>query len=135
MEQLGFSQVSVKQTKWLALGLVKYMGVKLIGWSIVTKDRFKFLSALQIKYFLKKLILYEIQCKKKDIPQSRYARILILRTDMANPVPIWPRDTPRPYNNLYLSYDVAPESEITPWIKIDKPLTVYRFSGNIMKWP
>ena len=36
-------------------------------------DRFKFLSALQIKYFRKKLIFYEIQCKKKGIPQSRYA--------------------------------------------------------------
>ena len=31
-----------------------------------------------------------------------------------------------------LSYDVASESEITPWIKIDKP--VYRFSGNVVKW-
>ena len=32
-----------------------------------------------------------------------------------------------------LSYDVASESEITPHIKIDKPLVVYRFSGKIMK--
>ena len=36
MEQLDFSPVSVKQTKWLALRLVKYIGVKLIGWSIIT---------------------------------------------------------------------------------------------------
>ena len=31
-----------------------------------------------------------------------------------------------------LSYDVASESEITPCNKIDKPLVVYRFMGNIM---
>ena len=30
------------------------------------------------------------------------------------------------------SYDVASGSEITPCIKIDKPLVVYRFSGNVM---
>ena len=36
MEQLGFSPVSVKQTKWLVLRLVKYTSVKLIGWSSVT---------------------------------------------------------------------------------------------------
>ena len=35
------------------------------------RDRFKFMSALQIKYFRKKLIIYEIQCKMKGIPQSR----------------------------------------------------------------
>ena len=28
-------------------------------------------------------------------------------------------------------YDVTSESEITPSIKIDKPLVVYRFLGNI----
>ena len=33
----------------------------------------------------------------------------------------------RPYN-----YDVASGSEITPCNKIDKPLVVYRFSGNVM---
>ena len=32
-----------------------------------------------------------------------------------------------------LSYDIASGSEITPCNKIDKPLVVYRFSGNIMK--
>ena len=32
-----------------------------------------------------------------------------------------------------LSYDVASGSEITACIKIDKPLVVYRFSGNIVK--
>ena len=37
------------------------------------QDRFKFLSALQIKYFRKKLIFYEKQCKMKGIPQSRTA--------------------------------------------------------------
>ena len=31
-----------------------------------------------------------------------------------------------------LSYDVASGSEITPCNKIDKPLVVYRFMGNIM---
>ena len=31
-----------------------------------------------------------------------------------------------------LSYDVASGSEITPRNKIDKPLVVYRFSGNVM---
>ena len=31
-----------------------------------------------------------------------------------------------------LSYDVAPGSEITPCNKIDKPLVVYRFVGNVM---
>ena len=31
-----------------------------------------------------------------------------------------------------LSYDVAPGSEIMSCIKIDKPLVVYRFSGNVM---
>ena len=31
---------------------------------------------------------------------------------------------------LSLSYDVASGSEITPCIKMDKPLVVYRFTGN-----
>ena len=31
-----------------------------------------------------------------------------------------------------LSYDVASESEITPCNKIDKPLVVYRFTGNVI---
>ena len=31
-----------------------------------------------------------------------------------------------------LSYDVASESEITTCNKIDKPLVVYRFTGNVM---
>ena len=31
-----------------------------------------------------------------------------------------------------LSYDVASESEIRPCNKIDKPLVVYRFPGNVM---
>ena len=30
--------------------------------------------------------------------------------------------THKPYNNFCLSYDVAPGSELTPCIKIDKPL-------------
>ena len=33
---------------------------------------------------------------------------------------------------LVLSYDVASGSEITPCNKIDKPLVVYRFTGNVM---
>ena len=32
----------------------------------------------------------------------------------------------------FLSNDVASDSEITPCIKIDKPLVVYKFSGNVM---
>ena len=31
-----------------------------------------------------------------------------------------------------LSYDVTSASEITPCNKIDKPLVVYRFTGNVM---
>ena len=31
-----------------------------------------------------------------------------------------------------LSYDVASGSEIRPCNKIDKPLVVYRFSGNVL---
>ena len=33
---------------------------------------------------------------------------------------------------ISLSYDVASGSEITPCNKIDKPLVVYRFTGNVM---
>ena len=33
----------------------------------------------------------------------------------------------------YLSHDAAPQSELMPRIKSDKPLVVYRFSGNVMK--
>ena len=33
---------------------------------------------------------------------------------------------------LFLSYDVAFLSEITPRNKIDKPLVVYRFTGNVL---
>ena len=40
---------------------------------------FKFLSAIQIKYFRKKVIFYEIQSKMKVIPQSRKTWMLILR--------------------------------------------------------
>ena len=32
----------------------------------------------------------------------------------------------------FLSYDVVYGSEITPYNKIDKPLVVYRFLGNVM---
>ena len=35
------------------------------------------------------------------------------------------------YYFLFLSYDVASGSEITPCNKIDKPLVVYRFTGNV----
>ena len=34
--------------------------------------------------------------------------------------------------DMTLSYDVVSESEITPCNKIDKPLVVYRFTGNVM---
>ena len=33
---------------------------------------------------------------------------------------------------MNLSYDVASGSEITPCIKVDKPLVVYRFPGNVI---
>ena len=33
---------------------------------------------------------------------------------------------------FFLPYDAASWSEITPCNKIDKPLVVYRFSGNVM---
>ena len=36
------------------------------------------------------------------------------------------------YDNL--SYDVASRSEITPYNKIDKPLVIYRFTGNVMTY-
>ena len=32
----------------------------------------------------------------------------------------------------FLSYDVLSGSDITPFNKIDKPLVVYRFLGNVM---
>ena len=31
----------------------------------------------------------------------------------------------------FLSHDVTSESDITPCIKIDKPLVVYRFTGKL----
>ena len=48
MEQLGFSPVSVKQTKWLALRLVKYTGVKRNVIMINKKKNFNMLCALII---------------------------------------------------------------------------------------
>ena len=33
---------------------------------------------------------------------------------------------------IYHNYDIASVSEMTPCSKIDKPLVVYRFSGNLM---
>ena len=33
---------------------------------------------------------------------------------------------------IRFSYDVASGSEITPCNKIDKPLVVFRFTGNVM---
>ena len=33
---------------------------------------------------------------------------------------------------MTLSYEVASWSEVKPCNKIDKPLVVYRFSGNVM---
>ena len=38
----------------------------------------------------------------------------------------------RAYVLLNLSYDVASGSKITPCNKIDKPLVVYIFTGNVM---
>ena len=35
-------------------------------------------------------------------------------------------------NVVVLSYDVASESETTPCNKIDRPLVVYKFTGNVM---
>ena len=37
------------------------------------------------------------------------------------------------FRYIHLSYDIASGSEITPCIKVHKPLVVYRFLGNIMK--
>ena len=34
--------------------------------------------------------------------------------------------------SIHISYDVASGSEITPCNIIDKPLVVYRFSGNVI---
>ena len=34
--------------------------------------------------------------------------------------------------SIFLSYDVESESEITPCNEIDKPLVVYRFTGNVL---
>ena len=34
--------------------------------------------------------------------------------------------------HVYLSYDVASGSEIKPCNKIDKPLVIHRFRGNVM---
>ena len=36
-------------------------------------------------------------------------------------------------HRFYLCYDLASESDITPCNKIDKPLVVYRFTGNVMR--
>ena len=36
------------------------------------------------------------------------------------------------WNNIFLSYDVASGSEITPCNKICKPLVAYRFTGKVM---
>ena len=33
---------------------------------------------------------------------------------------------------FHLSYDVVSESEITPCNKTNKPLVVYRFTGNVL---
>ena len=47
------------------------------------------------------------------------------------PPPHIPKNDPIiPYP--FLSHDVASGSEITPCNKIDKPLVVYRFTGNVM---
>ena len=35
-------------------------------------------------------------------------------------------------NQMILSYNVASGGKITPCNKIDRPLLVYRFSGNVM---
>ena len=42
------------------------------------------------------------------------------------------RDVLSYIHKVHLSYDIASGSGITSCIKIDKPLVVYRFSGNIM---
>ena len=47
---------------------------------------------------------------------------------------IWPHQVNYKYTDdkCYLSHDVASENDITPCIKIDKSLVVYRFTGNVM---
>ena len=34
---------------------------------------------------------------------------------------------------IHLLYDIASGNEITPCNRIDKPLVVYRFTGNVMR--
>ena len=41
-------------------------------------------------------------------------------------------EMPRKEKSIYQSYDTASGSEITPCNKIDKPLVVYRLTGNVM---
>ena len=43
-----------------------------------------------------------------------------------------PENKSNTFNKFNLSYDVASGSEIAPCNKIDKPLVVYRFPGNVM---
>ena len=50
---------------------MKYTGVQADRMIDHYRDHFKFLSAIQIKYFRKKLIVYEMQCKVKGEPQSK----------------------------------------------------------------
>ena len=42
-------------------------------------------------------------------------------------------DQAQNFGKVYVKYFAASESEITPCIKINKPIVVDRFSGNVMK--
>ena len=52
------------------------------------------------------------------------------KTFEQNWVPYFPKYLDRTHH--FITHDIASGSEITPCNKIDKPLVVYRFSGNVM---
>ena len=60
------------------------------------------------------------------------ARLSILYTFYCVPEKKKTEKEDKTTQKTFLSYDVASGSEITPCNKIDKPLVVYRFTGNVM---
>ena len=56
------------------------------------------------------------------------ARSLYIVTDLLFSCIPWKKG----FLKILLSYDVESWSKITPCNKIDKPLVIYRFSGNVM---
>ena len=63
------------------------------------------------------------------VPEDARGNLIIVdqTTAVARPIKSGNGD-----NYVFLSYDVASGSEITPCNKICKPLVVYRFTGNVM---